>query len=95
MLVQHLHDCVELDFPAPLATKIYYSQRRNRLRAAIRHLYFQNLCEELCTDVASPKISPVQDSSLMDPSSERMDNVPNKEVCQSSLFKADDLCYRF
>ncbi|MED6143113.1 hypothetical protein PIB30_003827 [Stylosanthes scabra] len=69
---------VKNDFPAPLATKIYYSQRRNRLRASIRHLYFQNMCGELHDDV-SPKMSPVQDSSQMNPSFERMDNVPNKE----------------
>ncbi|OIV91946.1 hypothetical protein TanjilG_23207 [Lupinus angustifolius] len=34
------------DFPAPLATKIYYPQRSNRLRAAIRHLYFQDSSED-------------------------------------------------
>lgn len=92
------------DFPAPLATKIYYSQRRNRLRASIRHLYFQNLCEELCTDVVSPKTSLVQDSCQMDPSSERMDNVPNKEShtptlpsAQNSghiLVKSSEICMR-
>ncbi|KAE9591409.1 hypothetical protein Lalb_Chr20g0118161 [Lupinus albus] len=37
------------DFPAPLATKIYYPQRSNRLRAAIRQLYFQDSSEDTCT----------------------------------------------
>ncbi|CAJ2676846.1 uncharacterized protein LOC123917753 isoform X1 [Trifolium pratense] len=73
------------DFPAPLATKIYYSQRTNRLRAAIRHMYFENLSEELCTDGAGQKTSShgemvaLQDSSQEDPSFEQMNNVPNKE----------------
>lgn len=86
-----MHVFVCLDFPAPLATKIYYSQRTNRLRAAIRHMYFENLSEELCTDVAGQKTSlgetvALQDSSLGDPSFQQMDNVLNKEVCQSSIF---------
>ncbi|KAL1358377.1 hypothetical protein HN51_003660 [Arachis hypogaea] len=79
------------DFPAPLATKIYYSQRRNRLRASIRHLYFQNMCEELHHDV-SQKMSPVQDSSQMNPSFERMDNVPNKESNSPALCQAQNSC---
>ncbi|MED6156952.1 hypothetical protein PIB30_018872 [Stylosanthes scabra] len=74
----HEQSILKNDFPAPLATKIYYSQRRNRFRASIRHLYFQNMCGELHDD-ASPKMSPVQDSSQTNPSFERMDNVPNKE----------------
>ncbi|XP_057758124.1 uncharacterized protein LOC130977120 isoform X2 [Arachis stenosperma] len=79
------------DFPAPLATKIYYSQRRNRLRASIRHLYFQNMCEELHHDV-SQNMSPVQDSSQMNPSFERMDNVPNKESNSPALCQAQNSC---
>lgn len=89
---------VALDFPAPLATKIYYSQRTNRLRAAIRHLYFQDLSGELCTDVG-PKTShgemvSLHDSSHRDPSFEQMDNVLNKEVCKSLilLIKANLYC---
>ncbi|XP_039685387.1 uncharacterized protein [Medicago truncatula] len=79
------------DFPAPLATKIYYSQRTNRLRAAIRHMYFENLNEELCTDVAGQKTSPgeivaLQDSSLGDPSFQQMNNVLNKESHSAMLY---------
>jgi hypothetical protein len=90
VLVQHLHLFVCSDFPAPLATKIYYSQRTNRLRAAIRHMYFENLSEELCTDGAGQKTSShgemvaLQDSSQGDPSFEQISNVLNKEVCQTS-----------
>lgn len=71
------------------------------MRAAIRHMYFENLNEELCTDVAGQKTSlgeivALQDSSLGDPSFQQMDNVLNKEVCQSSIFLIKgDLDYRF
>jgi len=70
---------VELEFPAPLATKIFYSQRTNRLRARLRDLYFQNLNEQLRPDVC-PKTSHAemiafQDSSLRCPSFDQMDNV--------------------
>ena len=72
------------DFPAPLASKIYYSQRTNRLRAAIRHMYFANLSEELCTDVAGQNTShgemvALQDSSQCAPSFEQTNNVFNEE----------------
>ncbi|KAL5150910.1 hypothetical protein HKD37_13G037434 [Glycine soja] len=79
VLVQH-QGIMKNDSPAPLATKIYYSQRTNRLRARIRHLYFQDLNGQCCTDVVCPKTSHAemvafQDSSLRDPSFDQMDNV--------------------
>ncbi|XP_061374363.1 uncharacterized protein LOC133316603 isoform X2 [Gastrolobium bilobum] len=90
--VQHGH-VMKNDFPAPLATKIYYSQRTNRLRAAIRHLYFQDLNEELCTNVTSPKASQremvaFQDSCQKDPSFDQMDNMLNKESPSPTLCSA-------
>ncbi|KAH1146459.1 hypothetical protein GYH30_041886 [Glycine max] len=79
VLVQHRR-IMKNDFPAPLATKIYYSQRTNRLRARIRHLYFQDLNGQCCTDVVCPKTSHaemavLQDSSPRDPSFDQMNNV--------------------
>lgn len=75
---------IEIDFPAPLATKMYYSQRNNRLRAALRDLYFQESSNELCIDVATPNVSneiiPFQDSCQRDPSLEQKDNELNMEV---------------
>ena len=71
------------------------------MRAAIRHMYFENLSEELSTDVVGQKTSlgeivALQDSSLGDPSFQQMDNVLNKEVCQSSIFLIKgDFDYRF
>ncbi|KAF7813692.1 uncharacterized protein G2W53_034668 [Senna tora] len=94
---------IELDFPAPLATKMYYSQRNNRLRAALRHLYFQESSNELCIDVASPKLSnemiASQDSCQRNPSTEQKDNshMPNLSSAQSPshiLAKSPDICSR-
>ncbi|XP_028781429.1 uncharacterized protein LOC114737651 isoform X2 [Neltuma alba] len=69
-LVQEQH-LTKRDVAAPLATKVYYSQRNNRLRAALRHLYFQESSNESCTDIASPKSSDemiaFQDSRHVDP----------------------------
>ncbi|XP_047158036.1 uncharacterized protein LOC124828688 isoform X3 [Vigna umbellata] len=87
------------EFPAPLATKIFYSQRTNRLRARLRHLYFQNLNEQLRTDLC-PKTSHAemvtfQDSSLRCPSSSQMDNVHEGRSPQKSdhiLAKSSEVC---
>ncbi|RDX93685.1 hypothetical protein CR513_24016, partial [Mucuna pruriens] len=100
VLVQHRH-IMKNDFPAPLATKIYYSQRTNRLRARIRHLYFHDLNEPLCTDVVCPKTSHAemvafQDSSLRNPSFDQMDNVhESQSPAQKSdhiLAKSSEIC---
>ncbi|KAK3440998.1 hypothetical protein EUGRSUZ_B01264 [Eucalyptus grandis] len=37
--------------PSPLATKIYYSQRNNRLRSAISHLYYMTSTDGLLDDL--------------------------------------------
>ncbi|KAK4283558.1 hypothetical protein QN277_000496 [Acacia crassicarpa] len=99
---QHL---TKRDIPAPLATKMYYSQRNNRLRAALRHLYFQESSNESCTDSASPKLSnemiAFQDSRHMDPSFGQKDNdsmecqLPNLRSAQSPnhiLAKSSGMC---
>ncbi|KAI5447431.1 uncharacterized protein LOC127079173 isoform X1 [Lathyrus oleraceus] len=86
------------DFPAPLATKIYYSQRTNRLRAAIRHMYFESLSEEVRADVECPKTSneemvALQGLSQVDPSFEQMENVVNKESHLGMMYtkNSDDI----
>ncbi|XP_020221231.1 uncharacterized protein LOC109803941 isoform X3 [Cajanus cajan] len=100
VLVQHRH-IMKNDFPAPLATKIYYSQRTNRLRARFRHLYFQGLNEQLCTDVVCPKTSHAEmvafhDSSLKDPSFDQMDNVHESQLPAKKsdhiLAKSSEIC---
>ncbi|XP_027933703.1 uncharacterized protein LOC114189193 isoform X1 [Vigna unguiculata] len=99
VLVQH-PNTTKNEFPAPLATKIFYSQRTNRLRARLRHLYFQNLNEQLRTDLC-PKTSPedmvtFQDSSLRCPSSSQLDNVPegrsSPQKSDHILAKSSEVC---
>ncbi|CAN1854009.1 hypothetical protein LINPERHAP1_LOCUS41196 [Linum perenne] len=44
---------VNTDYPVPLATKIYYPQRRtNRLRSAVAHMYHASLNEEIPCDMS-------------------------------------------
>ncbi|XP_065863563.1 uncharacterized protein [Euphorbia lathyris] len=45
------------DVPAPLATKAYYSQKTNRLRSAIGHMYTASSSKGLCNDVMSYQLS--------------------------------------
>ncbi|GLT61068.1 hypothetical protein SLA2020_338010 [Shorea laevis] len=70
--------------PLPLATKIYYSQRNNRHRSALTHLYCEAATKELCSDMVSSKISqenmiPLQSSSPRDSSVEPMDEMLNRK----------------
>ncbi|CAN6551435.1 unnamed protein product [Malus baccata var. baccata] len=51
---QALDCCLPIkDCPLPLATKVYYSQRGNRLRSDLSHLYHETMAstEELCSDM--------------------------------------------
>ncbi|XP_019418984.1 PREDICTED: uncharacterized protein LOC109329690 isoform X2 [Lupinus angustifolius] len=94
------------DFPAPLATKMYYSQRNNRLRAAIRHLYFQELSDNMWNDAVSPNAShgemlAFEDPCQKDPSFDQIDNVINKShsptLCSAQnsghiLAKSSEVC---
>ncbi|ESW19854.1 hypothetical protein PHAVU_006G161000 [Phaseolus vulgaris] len=99
VLVQH-PNTTKNEFPAPLATKIFYSQRTNRLRARLRHLYFQNLNEQLRTDVCSKTsdadMIAFQDSSLGCPSFDQMDNVhEGRSPAQKSDYihaKSSEVC---
>ncbi|XP_043806841.1 uncharacterized protein LOC110601259 isoform X3 [Manihot esculenta] len=45
------------DIPIPLSTKIYYSQRNNRLRLAVAHMYHASSVKGLTSNVASPEVS--------------------------------------
>ncbi|KAL3812792.1 hypothetical protein ACJIZ3_014060 [Penstemon smallii] len=42
--------------PAPLATKIYYSQRNNHLRRAIRHMFFEESSKDSCSDASHMEV---------------------------------------
>ncbi|KAM0985006.1 hypothetical protein ACFX2I_012265 [Malus domestica] len=74
---QALDCCLPIkDCPLPLATKVYYSQRGNRLRSDLSHLYHEAMAstEELCGDM--------RDSQPL-PSLRKPDQIlaQNSEVC--------------
>ncbi|XVF38631.1 hypothetical protein REPUB_Repub20aG0118900 [Reevesia pubescens] len=81
--------------PIPLSTKMYYSQRNNRLRLALSHQYFVTSTEELCTDMISRQASQ-QSTMLLQVSSqgvrplEQVDNLLIKKQ-ESSLQKPDQV----
>ncbi|KAJ7955040.1 Sgf11 (Transcriptional regulation protein) protein [Quillaja saponaria] len=80
----HEEQLIKKDFPVPLATKIYYSQRNHRLRSALSHMYFQGSSKEDCTHVGSPKLlnesaMSFQVSSQRNFSVEQMDDMLNKK----------------
>lgn len=74
------------DIPVPLATKIYYSQRNNRLRSAVTHLYHVTSANELCSNAVGPEVSQesimqLQASSQRGSSSGQANDLLNKKVC--------------
>lgn len=74
---------VSSDIPAPLATKVYYSQRNNHLRAAIGHLYHMSSSDSQCINVSSPEVSQegmmyLHASSVKGSSHEQVDDLLNK-----------------
>ncbi|KAI4345485.1 hypothetical protein L6164_012606 [Bauhinia variegata] len=80
----HEKHLMKKDFPAPLATKMYYSQRNNRLRAALSQLYYQESSKELCTELAGPnlsneKIAVFQDLSQGDACEQNVDELNKKK----------------
>lgn len=90
-------DVIQSDIPVPLATKIYYSQRNNRLRSALNHLYCEASTKELCSDMPSSKtiqedMMPLQVSSPRDSSAETMGDKLKRKVCPCSLLLSEAVC---
>ncbi|ONI28448.1 hypothetical protein PRUPE_1G142600 [Prunus persica] len=80
---QALECCMPIkDCPLPLATKVYYSQKSNRLRSALCHLYHEAVAstKELCSDMIL--IAKQRDSQSL-PSMRKPDQIlaQNSEVC--------------
>ncbi|KAK7857745.1 hypothetical protein CFP56_015921 [Quercus suber] len=78
------------DIPVPLATKIYYSQRNNRLRSALNHLYCEASTKKLCSDMPSSKTiqentMPLEVSSPRDSSAETMGDKLNRKGHTNTL----------
>ncbi|XP_021656984.2 uncharacterized protein LOC110647455 isoform X2 [Hevea brasiliensis] len=72
------------DIPVPLATKIYYSQRNNRLRSAVAHMY------QASAEVSQETIIQLPSSSCKECSPEQVDNLLNKKR-EPSAFKPDQI----
>lgn len=82
-------DATKSDVPAPLATKIYYSQRNQRLRSALSHLYYQASTKDHFGGVVKPQVlhssaMPSRFSLPKNFSNEQIDDQQEK-VCQSLL----------
>nr|DAD33451.1 TPA_asm: hypothetical protein HUJ06_012302 [Nelumbo nucifera] len=78
------HETLTLsDAPFPLATKIYHSQRNNRLRSALNHLYSEasrNWSDSLSSKlVQGSSMLPLQDSPPKNLLHEQTDNMPQKK----------------
>lgn len=75
--------CVTIsDVPAPLATKIYYSQRNHHLRRAICHMFFEEPSKESSSEVSNLEalqvnVAPAQTSS---PGNFNQEQVANQQV---------------
>ncbi|KAH1091279.1 hypothetical protein J1N35_018536 [Gossypium stocksii] len=83
------------DPPAPLSTKMYYSQRNSRLRLALSHQYFITSTKELCSEMANRQVSKQSTMTLRDSSQgvcplEQADNLLTKKQ-ESSLQKPDQV----
>ncbi|CAN0855940.1 hypothetical protein LINGRAHAP2_LOCUS6375 [Linum grandiflorum] len=83
---------VKKDFPIPLATKIYYSQRSNhRLRSAVAQMYYASSNEGISCDM-SPDVSHIRNqlkqSTQMD---EHVDEITDKEG-DHSRFTPGQIC---
>ncbi|KAI9196291.1 hypothetical protein LWI28_022667 [Acer negundo] len=83
------------DVPVPLATKIYYSQRNNRLKSTFSNMYQEASIKELCNDVTIPQVSnqnaiPVQASSQRSPSHKQVDDLLLNQKLESSSVHMPD-----
>lgn len=54
--------CTESDVPAPLATKMFYSQRNQRLRSALTYLYYGESSKEQYGDLV--KLTSMEGNSM-------------------------------
>lgn len=74
------------DVPAPLATKIYYSQRNNRLKSVLTRQFYGASVKELDKDVVIPDVPNNNTMSLEalshgGSSREQVNDLLHKKVC--------------
>ena len=87
--VENYCHALKSDVPAPLATKMFYSQRNHRLRSALTYLYYEASSKEHSGDFVNSKALqgnavPLQDSSPKN-SHEKI-NVQREKVCHFFFF---------
>lgn len=71
------------DAPAPLATKVFYSQRNHRLRSALTYLYYEASFEEHSGDLVNQKTLNAMQLQVSSPKnfSYEQINVQRGKVC--------------
>ncbi|GAV63400.1 hypothetical protein CFOL_v3_06918, partial [Cephalotus follicularis] len=77
--------------PAPLATKIYYSQSSNRLRSTLNQLYCEASTKEIRSDMVSTRVSQLNIMSLRNSPFEQVDDLLNKKQ-DPPVRKPDQTC---
>ena len=82
---------------SPLATKIYYSQRNNRLRSALCHLYCESVAstKQLSSDVVNAEI--LSETMIASQASSQKDNSlkqTNNKVYPCSLLSLVAYCFQ-
>lgn len=78
------------EFPAPFATKIYYSQRSHRLRSAISNLYKASTNEHCSELLVSKGVKGLQENALLSQTSSSR-NISHEEFDD----QLDKVCYSF
>lgn len=88
------------DVPFPLASKIYYSQRNNRLRSALGYLYWEavasskEICNMMDQQMTKENIKLFHSTSEEEESQEQTSDVIGNKVYTSIIFNVPFL-YNF
>lgn len=74
--------------PAPLATKIYYSQRNQRLRSAISHMYYRSSYTQHDNGLSNMEISDCYHHNNIDDQRDKVcDKLIRYELLENGLFQ--------
>jgi hypothetical protein len=81
--------CIKSDIPAPLAAKVYYSQRNTRLRSAVAYLYHATSAEGLNmvnSELSQESITQLLASSQKGSLDAQTNDLINEKVCTYCYF---------
>jgi hypothetical protein len=81
--------CIKSDIPAPLAAKVYYSQRNTRLRSAVAYLYHATSAEGLNmvnSELSQESIMQLLASSQKGSLDAQTNDLINEKVCTYCYF---------